>query len=255
MSLHPDAQQLIRRVEELSGRLVHVTEEPDLKVMATISIARGDTPAHFLRYRPGTRAVDYLVAHQLGFLVRQFSCPVGERWVVMSTAAEEQAGIEAMGLGGHPPDYARTMEARIVTQLRTYAVGIRVDDWIWKNLPDLRDQQEHSILSQLAENARSLAPEFRHKFPKPLVDANTTMNAAYAVTWGDVLQESRFTIPFKALGYGGKAAELLAIVRETPDDPRADRSLIERWAAIGFDLSAEYAEACRLHGNRQSDAG
>ena len=232
MPLHPDAQRMIRKVEELSGRLVHVTEDPELRMMATISIARGDTPAHFLRYRPGTRAVDCLVAHQLGFLVRLFSCPAGDRWVVMSTAAEEQAGIRAMGLGGSPPDHARTMGARIVTQLRTYAIGIRVDDWIWENLPDLRDQQEHSILSQLAENARSLAPEFRHKFPKPLVDANTAMNAAYAVTWGEVLQEPRFTIPFKALGYGAKAAELLAILRETPDDPRADRSLIERWAAI-----------------------
>lgn len=58
MPLHPATQQLINKVEDLSGRLVHVTEDPELKVMATISPARDIAPAHFLRYRPGTRAVD-----------------------------------------------------------------------------------------------------------------------------------------------------------------------------------------------------
>jgi len=36
MPLHPIAQQMIRKVEELSGRLVHVPEDPELKVMAGI---------------------------------------------------------------------------------------------------------------------------------------------------------------------------------------------------------------------------
>jgi len=40
MPLHPDTQQLIKKVEELSGRMIHVTEDPDLKVMATILSAR-----------------------------------------------------------------------------------------------------------------------------------------------------------------------------------------------------------------------
>ena len=52
MPLHPAAQQMIRKVEELSGRPVHVAEDPDLKVMASILTARGNAPAHFLRYRP-----------------------------------------------------------------------------------------------------------------------------------------------------------------------------------------------------------
>jgi hypothetical protein len=39
---------------------VHVAEDPDLQVMATITPARGIAPAHFLRYRPGSGALDYL---------------------------------------------------------------------------------------------------------------------------------------------------------------------------------------------------
>jgi len=43
MPLHPYAQQLIKQVEDLSGRPVHVTEDPGLKVMATmLKIAFGN---------------------------------------------------------------------------------------------------------------------------------------------------------------------------------------------------------------------
>jgi len=230
MPLHLDTQQLIKQVEELSGRMVHVTEDPDLKVMATITTARGTAPAHFLRYRPGSRAVDYLVAYQLGFLVRLFSCPADERYEVMANRAEQEAGIAAMGLKDLPKDFARSMVDQIVTQVRTYSVGMRVDQCIWDEYPSLREQQEHSIRTQLTENAKALAPEIRQMFPKALIDANSAMNAAFAMAWGETLGDARHAVAFKALGYGGKAMELLAILNNIPNTPSADRALIEGWA-------------------------
>jgi len=236
MPLHSDTQKLIQKVEKLSGRLVHVSEDQELKVMATITPARGIAPAHFLRYRPDTRSVDYLVAYQLGFLMRLFSCPAEERWEVVATREEQQRGIEAMGMTNFATDIAQSMIDQIVIQMRSFSVGARVDDWIWKNLPDLWTQQEQAIRSQLAENEQALVPAVRKRFPKQLIDANSVMNAAYAVAWGEVLGEPRYTIPFKALGYGVKANELLEILKETPEDPRADRELIERWAkCLGLD--------------------
>jgi hypothetical protein len=64
--MHPAAQQMIRKVEELSGKPVHVMEDPSLKVMAVVTPARGAAPAHFLRYRPGVAALDYVIVYQLG---------------------------------------------------------------------------------------------------------------------------------------------------------------------------------------------
>jgi hypothetical protein len=245
MPLHPESQQLIQEVENLSGRMVHVTEDPELKVMATITTARGTSPAHFLRYRPGTRAVDYLVAYQLGFLVRLFSCPAEERFEVMASPAEQEVGVKALGLGDLPPDFARSMVDHIVVQLRTYSVGFRVDQWIRSHCPGLREQQEHSIRSQLAENAQALGPEVRERFPKGLLDANTAMNAAYAMAWGGILGDPRHAIAFKALGYAGKATELLALIREIPDTPGADRTLIEGWAqALGLGGSFHFQPHC-----------
>jgi len=245
MPLHPESQQLIKEIENLSGRMVHVTEDPELKVMATITTARGTAPAHFLRYRPGTRAVDYLVAYQLGFLVRLFSCPAEERFEVMASPNEQEVGVKALGLGDLPPDFARSMVDHIVVQMRTYSVGFRVDQWIRSHCPGLREQQEHSIRSQLAENAQVLAPEIRERFPKGLVDANTAMNAAFAMAWGEILGDPRHAIAFKALGYAGKATELLALIQEVPDTPSADRTLIKEWAqALGLGGSFHFQPHC-----------
>ena len=230
MPLHPAAQQMIRKVEELSGRPVHVAEDPDLKVMAAITTARGSAPAHFLRYRPGTRAVDYLVAYQLGFLVRLFSCPAEGRWDVVSSAAEQEAGVRVMGLDEYPRDFAAPMVGQLVVQLRSYSVGARVDDWILNHLPELREQQEQAVRTQLDEGGRALSPEIRKRLPKALVDANSIINAAYAVHWGGFLNDGRFQIPFKALGYEAKARDLLLALEEIPDEPAADRALISQWA-------------------------
>jgi hypothetical protein len=105
-----------------------------------------------------------------------------------------------------------------------------VDDWIWNHLPELREQQEQAVRVQLDEGGRALSPEIRKRLPKALVDANSIMNAAYAVHWGGLLKDSRFQIPFKALGYEAKARELLRALEEIPDEPAADRALISQWA-------------------------
>ena len=232
MSFAPEVQELIRKVERLSDRPVHVMEEADLKARATVTPARGGAPVHLVRFRPGSPSLDYLVASQLQFLIRTFSCPEAERWDIVSTDGEQDAGIEAMGLGTFSDPFARQMISIIITQLRTYSIGFRVDDWIWKNLPGLRQQQETEIRSQLSENERALAPETRQRFPKPIVDANSAMNALYATFWGEMLREPRFAIPFVAMGYRSKAAKLRAILSELPNEPTNDRLLIERWALV-----------------------
>jgi hypothetical protein len=78
MPFHPAVEHLIRRVEELSGKPVHVGEDPSLQVMAVVTPARGVAPAHFVRYRPGVANLDYLIAYQLGFVERQLALDVND---------------------------------------------------------------------------------------------------------------------------------------------------------------------------------
>lgn len=239
MSFSPEVQQLIKRVEELSGRPVHVSEEPGMTMRATVTPARGGAPAHMVRFEPGSPSLDYLVSSQLVFLVRTFTCPEADRWEIAGTPEEQDVGIEAMGMGDFPEDLARSLIGQIIVQVRSCSIGFRVDEWIRSNLPALKEQQEKEIRSQLAENERALAPEIRSKFPKALVDTNSVMNTCYASFWASKLEEPRFVIPFAAMGYRGKAAELQDILNEVSDEPTSDRILVERWAeALG--LSGAY---------------
>jgi len=232
MPLHPAAQQMIRKVEELSGKPVHVMEDPQIKVMAVATPARGAAPAHFLRYRPGVESLDYVIVYQLGFVERQFSLPPEMRMEVVASPDEQRSGIEAMGLQDFPQDFAKAMVGNLVTQLRTYSIGCRVDDMIRNDMPELRTQQEESIRTQLAENNRALAPEIREKFPKPLVDANTVMNAAFALRWSERLQDPRHAVAYRALGCEAKARELLNALADLPAGPEHDPDLIARWAEV-----------------------
>jgi hypothetical protein len=223
---------MIRKVEELSGLPVHVAAEPGMRLRATILQARGNAPAHLLRYKPGSPNLDYLVANQLGYLYRTLSLPATDRWDIAATPAEKDLGIRTMGLGVFNDDFARSMMDQIITQTRSYPVGLRVDAWMRTTLPGLRDQQEAEIRSQLAENERALAPEIRSKFPKGIVDANTSMNAAFARFWAGILGEPRFTIPYTALGYGEIAGRLLAVLDDVPEGASGDRLLVARWGEI-----------------------
>lgn len=232
MPFSPEVHQLIERIEESSGLPVHVAEEPGMRMRATVSPARRGSPAHWVRFKPGAANLDYLVASQLLFLQRSLSLPAEDRWDIGATPAEQDVGIRAMGLEVFSDDFARAMIGQIVTQARSYPVGIRVDTWLRENLPGLRSQQDSEIRSQLAENQRALAPETRGKFPKGIVEANTSMNAAFAIHWAGVWDEPRFTIPFIALGYKEPAEKLLAALSRFPEDESGDRRLVAHWADL-----------------------
>ncbi|MBC8347846.1 MAG: hypothetical protein H8E24_04405 [Verrucomicrobia bacterium] len=74
MPLSQPIQEIIAKTEQLSGRSVVVREDPALQNLATVSIARGASPFHLVRYKPGGASVNYLIAYQLCFIVRMFSC-------------------------------------------------------------------------------------------------------------------------------------------------------------------------------------
>jgi len=201
MPFAPEVEQLIKEVEDTTGIPVHVAEEPAMRLRASVTPARRGSPAHWVRFKPGTGSLDYLVASQLVFLQRSLTPPPGDRWEIASTRTEQDLGIRAMGLEVFNDDFARNMVGQIITQTRTYPIGFRVDSWIRENLPGLIPQQDAEIRSQLAENQRALAPEIRGKFPKGIVDANTSMNAAFAFFWAVRFSEpERSTAKAPAMG-------------------------------------------------------
>jgi len=51
-SLRQTTRSLITLVEAQTGKQVVVQDEPALQTHATVRIARGDAPAHIIRYKP-----------------------------------------------------------------------------------------------------------------------------------------------------------------------------------------------------------
>ena len=161
-----------------------------------------------------------------------FSCPEGERWEVSASAEEKERGSQRFSLSTLPPTLAPPMFDNLVTQLRTYSVGQRIDEWILQQFPELWEEQKNSVQTQLSQNEQALAPEIREQFPRKLVDINSAMNAAYANYWANRFREPRYIIPFTSLGYQGIGDRLCAVLDDIPDMPETDRKLTERWAQI-----------------------
>lgn len=232
MSFSPETQQIIAEVERLSERPVHVEEDSTLKVLANVTMARGAAPAHFVRYQPGNPGADYLVAFQLGFVVRLFSCPLEARFDVSSTLEEQNAATLGLGMTDLPPELESFLRNSVITQLLTCAVGMRVDRWIRKTFPGLHAAQVLVAKQQLRQNETALNPDLRSRFPKPLVTVNTAMNAAFAAFWATELDEPRLTIPYSVLGADTVGRKLLDQLHEVTDEPARDRDLIDSWAQL-----------------------
>jgi hypothetical protein len=158
--------------------------------------------------------------------------PPDQRFQVASTASEQKAAVRLLGLDVLEPEMAKWLVTNLIVQLRSCSVGMRVDDWIRSKFPALVSMQVESAKSQMLQNESTLAPEVRQKFPKALIDANASMNAAYAAYWSRVLGDPRHSIPYRALGYDVAAGGLLGVLERLPNAPIEDRSLIEGWGEL-----------------------
>src|SRR5437868_764510 len=82
-----EAEREIRaRAEQVSGYSVAVTQDASLRVLSTVSIARGGVPFHTVRYNPATtRQPEYLVSFQCGFIIRGFQPSPEKRFDITSS--------------------------------------------------------------------------------------------------------------------------------------------------------------------------
>ena len=190
MSLLPATQLILKRTEELTGRPVHVTEDPSLLTLATMQTARGKAPMHTIRYQPTSNPrPDYLICWQCGFLIRLFSNPPNERFE-FSSAPDAGQRIRALcahvGASESELPFADFLAGSILMQLRSYPIGLRIDVWLFTDFPELRGAQVCGAISQLQLNLAVLNRISRAKAPELLVSANTAMNSAFAAYWREL---------------------------------------------------------------------
>ena len=250
MGLREVTRAIIGLVEQVSGHPVLVTQDPSLRTLASVRMARGGAPAHTIRYKPAAEGIDYLIAYQCGFILRLFAVPPAERW----DFAPSQRGREIVHqlLSGRegparklklPPEAVNRLCDQLfdglMVQLRSIPVGLRVDTWIRREYPDLAALQRTAVLQQLQDNQATLGPEVRKIAPPKVYKASVSINAAFAAFWSRTFGDPALDLPYKAAGFHKSGLELLRFLDEIPDEPTQDRSLIEAWGGA-LNLSSWY---------------
>ena len=235
-NLRPQTMGILQRVEALSGRPVEFRPDSSLSLKASLRMARNGAPAHALQYRPSNDPIDYWVAYQAGFALRLFELPPAERFDFTGTGQGTEQ-VEALLKTGQPltatdtadvPKFAQLTLHWALMNLRSFAIGMRIDQWIADEYPALKDTQAAGIDSLQQENLQLLSKRVGNlSVPVPLLASV----AAYALFADRLFGKGVYAIPYRAAGVLEPGKELLRISDSIASDPRHDRALVDAWAA------------------------
>jgi hypothetical protein len=235
------AAQVLRLVHERTGKPVHVEPDRGLppNVLAKLDVARGGSPVHRIGIQPSAiNEPDYLIVFQAGFLLRRFAvlpahrCDFAERPKANDTVrrwVENNPNARSI-VSGSNPQLIRLLCSGLLNQLRSMPVGLRVDDWIRREYPELATLQRKALDRQLNDNAAGLQPEVQRAMPAEALRASLGMNAAFALYWARSLSLPQLVIPYRAAGYEKIGIGLLEEWDRIPSGPESDDDLVDAWA-------------------------
>lgn len=226
---------ILKRVEERTGRSIQFLRDEKLSLLATLQMARNGADFHVLRYRPSDDPLDYMVAYQAGFVLRLFENEPGERYD-FSPAADAGARVEPLVAAGQSlgpddrqmlPEFSKFVAQWALMNLRSLPIGMRIDQWIATEYPELREQQCASIALQQQQNVDLLSFR-RGKLTIPALLMGSV--AAYALFADRLTGDGTYSIPYGAAGSLTQGEELLSLWDDVPSDAQHDRELVDRWA-------------------------
>jgi hypothetical protein len=238
MRLGAAASEVISLIQEATGIPVEVTEDASLPNLAVVTASRPGIPFHLIRVNPNHGEIDYLVVFQSGFLLRQASIAEALRWqFALSKVAIDAVSKMLAGPGGIASRFgipsnsiralASQMTSGLLVQLRSVPVGLRIDKWIYKDYPSLRELQKSSIISQCQTNLQALAPQIREMTPATIWKANCSMNATYAMYAAQILGDQSLVLPYRSTGIESEGQILFDLLESIPDSPEHDQALID----------------------------
>ncbi len=205
---------ILERVEEHTGKSIEFRRDEKLSLLATLQIARHGAAFHVLRYRPSSEPIDYFVAFQAGFALRLFDNKPASRFdfAPKPSAVEQVELLLSDGQILRPedkqplPEFAKTVAQWALLNLRSLPIGMRIDQWIATDYPELQDLQESGVAVQQQQNMDVLAYKLGElTVPTTLLGAN----AAYALFADRSLDGKSYAVPYEAVGVLSNGRELL----------------------------------------------
>jgi hypothetical protein len=158
VELRETTRNLMAQVEQATGCPVVVTQEVNLHAPSTVLMAAPDRPGHIICIHPKAPAgVDYYIAYYCRMIQRFFENPPEERFIFgygdkgryqVRKLLERTALAKRLGEAA-----VLTMSEQLITGLMTHLrstpLGLRVDNWIFTEHPELVEMQKNSIEPQL----------------------------------------------------------------------------------------------------------
>ena len=243
MKIREVTRKVIATLEQKSGYIVTVMEDPALPTLATIRIARGNLPAHLLSYKPGTKneTPDFAICWQCALAMRMYDCPPDQRYLIGSNPNGDKA-LDA--IIGAPSGIAQKLRltkeqldafkqqllSGLITHLRSVPVGLRVSETLTLDYPELLELEALHVEKELAIARESLSASVKEMMPAEIYNATHDINAAYALFWAARLEKPTVVNPFHLAGFDSYGQQLLNIYEAVPNDPSHDYELIDRWA-------------------------
>lgn len=232
--------RVLDRVRESTGFPVIVQKDAALPVRASLQSARPGQPGHVIVVNPRYESqIDYWVVVECLQVLRLWAVPY-ERQRDFRLSEEKQRHLIARL--SNLPTYKQlnrqvvsTAAAQqftgITRQLRSMPCDVRVNQTVLREYSMLEEQQRAAVVAMLQENSQCLRPEIARMTTQQILNANASMNAAYALFWARAWGDRSILLPYEASGFQSNAERLLAILDAEPDRGGVeDASLVDAWA-------------------------
>jgi hypothetical protein len=230
----PLTRTLLARVEAATHKPVQFLRDDQAAGGIELRMARDGARFHHLRFADVDEALDYPLAWQAGFILRLYARPPAQRVELVEDPRIDRQ-VAFLVAAGRPPGtvdrdhlatVSRTLANATLAHLRTLPVGLRIDDTIARDHPELADEQRLGVQHRLAALAAWATQDWDGlRVPLPLL-APLAATALHA--------ERRFglrdTLPlYDAAGALPDGQALLQAFDALPDDPAQDVALVESW--------------------------
>ena len=239
-----DTRAILSRAEELTGtpiRLIADTSLGDL-AQARLKLASAPDAPHEIRFNPkDARSRDHLIAHECGHLLRLWGAPPGERYLAAvhaegrrAAARKLQPQLEQLERLGLPDAAIRQVfdlwHQGIILQLTNAPADFRIEEWLRREHPALRQSQQHSLGRMLERYVLAQVDRRMVTTPPLIRGANAELNAAAALQYAELFGDRSFVRHYP-LNITNRSLRLLREAVEEPDDGhQGDRRLTDHWA-------------------------
>lgn len=122
--------------------------------------------------------------------------------------------------------------AGMVRQIANVPIDLRIETWLYREHPALREVQRRSLLGQLREGVQALAPQIERVTPPTVFRASNAMNCAFARGLMRMYDDPTLAAPYRDTAFWEPGGALLALVDATRDDAEGDMAVVDRWAEI-----------------------